>query len=138
MLTAIWRRQRRLRAMLRHERQTVAMELAAALHHSRDARSNDVHAALRGQMTASSGTRPEPIRTCQRNTRRLSAVTASSRKWNRWMMRKLLWWQRRRQFLFCKVGSTNRKLSGASLESRKRSNRNRRNVWKSCDGDVGG
>ena len=30
------RRERRLRAMLRHERQTVAMELAAALHHSRD------------------------------------------------------------------------------------------------------
>ena len=32
---AAWRRrQRRLRSMLRHERQTVAMELAAALHHS--------------------------------------------------------------------------------------------------------
>ena len=31
------RRQRRLRSMLRHERQTVAMELAAALHHRRDA-----------------------------------------------------------------------------------------------------
>ena len=30
------RRERRLRAMLRHERQTVAMELAAAHHHSRD------------------------------------------------------------------------------------------------------
>ena len=30
------RRERRLRAMLRHERQTVAMELAAALHHSSD------------------------------------------------------------------------------------------------------
>ena len=30
------RRERRLRAVLRHERQTVAMELAAALHHSRD------------------------------------------------------------------------------------------------------
>ena len=40
--SAMRRRQRRLRAMLRHERQTVAMELAAALHHSRDARSNDV------------------------------------------------------------------------------------------------
>ena len=35
-----------------------AMELAAAL---RDARSNDVHAALRGQKTARSGTRPEPL-----------------------------------------------------------------------------
>ena len=34
--SAMRRRQRRLRAMLRHERQTVAMELAAALHHSRD------------------------------------------------------------------------------------------------------
>ena len=40
MLTALGlpsakrRRERRLRAMLRHERQTVAMELAAALHHS--------------------------------------------------------------------------------------------------------
>ena len=32
---AAWRRrQRRLRPMLRHERQTVAMELVAALHHS--------------------------------------------------------------------------------------------------------
>ena len=53
------RRQRRLRSWLRHERQTVAMELAAALHHSRDARSNVVHSALRGQK-ASSGTRPAP------------------------------------------------------------------------------
>ena len=35
------------------------MELAAALHHSWDARSNVVHAALRGQK--SSGTRPEPL-----------------------------------------------------------------------------
>ena len=54
------RRERRLRSMLRHERQTVAMELAAALHHSRDARSEVAHEALRGQKTASSGTRPEP------------------------------------------------------------------------------
>ena len=30
------RREGRLRSMLRHERQTVAMELAAALHHMRD------------------------------------------------------------------------------------------------------
>ena len=30
------RRERRLRSMLRHERQTVAIELAAHLHHSRD------------------------------------------------------------------------------------------------------
>ena len=35
--TSAWRRrQRRLRSWLRHERQTVAMELAATLHHSRD------------------------------------------------------------------------------------------------------
>ena len=33
------RRQRRLRSWLRHERQTVALELAAALHHSLDATS---------------------------------------------------------------------------------------------------
>ena len=51
------RRERRLRAMLRHERQTVAMELAAALHHSRDVGpgKND---GLRAQKTASSGKRP--------------------------------------------------------------------------------
>ena len=55
------RRERRLRSMLRHERQTVAMELAAALHHSRDARSDVAHGALRGQKTASSGMRPEPL-----------------------------------------------------------------------------
>ena len=53
------RRERRLRAMLRHERQTVAMELAAALHHSRDVGlgTND---GLRAQTTASSGKRPAP------------------------------------------------------------------------------
>ena len=35
--SSAWRRrQRRLRSVLRHERQTVAMELAAALHPSRD------------------------------------------------------------------------------------------------------
>ena len=55
------RRQRRLRSWLRHERQTIAMELAAALYHSRDARSNVVHEALQGQKTASSGTRREPL-----------------------------------------------------------------------------
>ena len=33
---AKWRRERRLCSWLRHERQTDAMELAAALHHSRD------------------------------------------------------------------------------------------------------
>ena len=54
------RRERRLRSMLRHERQTVAMELAAALHHSRDARSDVSHEAPRGQITACSGMRPAP------------------------------------------------------------------------------
>ena len=34
------RRKRRLRAMLRHERQTVAMELTTALHHRRGAQHN--------------------------------------------------------------------------------------------------
>ena len=54
------RRERRLRAMLRHERQTVAMELAATLHHSRDVGpgTND---GLRAQTTASSGKRPAPL-----------------------------------------------------------------------------
>ena len=56
--SSAWRRrQRRLRSMLRHERQTVPMELAAALHHSRDVGlgTND---GLRAQTTASSGKRP--------------------------------------------------------------------------------
>ena len=56
--SSAWRRrQRRLRLMLRHERQTFAMELAAALHHSRDVGlgTND---GLRAQATASSGKRP--------------------------------------------------------------------------------
>ena len=51
------RRERRLRAMLRHERQTVAMELAAALHHSRDVGPGKDD-GLRAQKTASSGKRP--------------------------------------------------------------------------------
>ena len=51
---AAWRRrQRRLRSMLRHERQTVAMELAAALHHSRGGLGMNV--GLRAQKTASAG-----------------------------------------------------------------------------------
>ena len=56
--SSAWRRrQRRLRSMLWHERQTVAMELAAALHHSRDVGpgKND---GLREQKTTSSGKRP--------------------------------------------------------------------------------
>ena len=38
--TSVRRRQRRLRDMVRHERQTVAMQFAAALHHSSDVGSN--------------------------------------------------------------------------------------------------
>ena len=48
------RRERRLRVMLRHERQTVVLELVVALHHSRDERSNVTNKASRGQKTASS------------------------------------------------------------------------------------
>ena len=51
------KRERRLRSVLRHERQTVAMELAAALHHSRDAGLGTC-VGLRAQRTASSGQRP--------------------------------------------------------------------------------
>ena len=47
--------------MLRHERQTVAMELAAVLHHSQDARPNGTYEAPRGQKTASSGSRSAPL-----------------------------------------------------------------------------
>ena len=59
------RREGLLRAMLRHEQQTVAMELAAALHHSRDGE-RVKYDGLRAQETASSGertrvlTEPEP------------------------------------------------------------------------------
>ena len=61
---AMRRRERRLRAMLRHERQTVAMELAAALHPSLDGE-REVY-DVQAQKTASSGeppgvlTEPEP------------------------------------------------------------------------------
>ena len=48
------RRERRLRAMLSHERQTVAMELAAALHQSRDWE-RVTNYGLRAPKTASSG-----------------------------------------------------------------------------------
>ena len=52
---AAWRRrQRRLRSMLRHERQTVRMELAAALHHSWGG-GLGTHEGLRAQKTASAG-----------------------------------------------------------------------------------
>ena len=50
------RRERRLRSWLRHERVTMRMELAAALHHSAGPGTND---AVRSQKTASSrGVRP--------------------------------------------------------------------------------
>ena len=54
------RRERRLRSMLRHERQTVAMEFRAALHHSRDV-GTELYEGLRAQTTASSGMRPAPL-----------------------------------------------------------------------------
>ena len=70
------RRERRLRSMLRHEQQTVAMELAAALHHSRDV-GPGTHVGLRAQKTASSGGRrpgvlkePEPPNVVDRVLRR--------------------------------------------------------------------
>ena len=50
------RRERRLRSWLRHERMTVAAELAVALHHSRDV-GPGTHVGLRAQKTASSGGR---------------------------------------------------------------------------------
>ena len=52
------RRERRLRSWLKHEWLTVAMELAAALHHSRDGGPGS-HNALRGQKAASSGEKVE-------------------------------------------------------------------------------
>ena len=52
---AAWRRrQRRLRSMLRHERQTVRMELGAALHHSWSGELV-TYKGLRAQKTASAG-----------------------------------------------------------------------------------
>ena len=47
-----------MRSMLRHERQTVAMELAASLHHSCGVRPDVSREVLREQKTASSGRRP--------------------------------------------------------------------------------
>ena len=65
---AAWpRRQRRLRSMLRHERQTVAMALAESLHHSvqgpekaraREEAEQAQHQAQRGQTTPPPRTRP--------------------------------------------------------------------------------
>ena len=65
---AAWRRrQRRLRSMLRHERQTVAMSLAESLHHSaqrpekaraREVEEQDQDEALRRQKAPPPGKRP--------------------------------------------------------------------------------
>ena len=52
------RRERRLRSMHRHERQTFSMELAAALHHSRDVGPAQ-HVGIQAQKTANpAGVRP--------------------------------------------------------------------------------
>ena len=51
------RRERRLRSWWRHERMTVAAELAVALHHSRGVGPAAPHEALRGQSPASPGGR---------------------------------------------------------------------------------
>ena len=53
------RRQRRLRSWLKHERQTVARELAAPLHHSRDG-GRVTNYGPRAPKTASSGVLTEP------------------------------------------------------------------------------
>ena len=55
----------------------------------------------------------------------------SRRKLNHWTMRKLPCWQPKGNSYPCKVGMINRKTFWS--ESRKRSNRNRRNVRKSCN-----
>ena len=72
------RRERRLRCMLRHERQTVAMALAEQLHHSanrverdaalrrqttraREVEERELHDAPRRQKPPPPGTRPAPL-----------------------------------------------------------------------------
>ena len=62
--------------------------------------------------------------------RMLITVTVSSRKWNRWMMKKLPYWRPKGNSFPCKVGSTNRKTIWS--EFREKSNQNRRSVWKFC------
>ena len=56
------RRERRLRSWWRHERMTVAAELAVAFHHSRGVGPKVPYDALRGQTPASSGMRPDALR----------------------------------------------------------------------------
>ena len=81
------RRERRLRSWLRHERMTVAMELAAATHHSspKGGWPGATHDALRGQKTASSGGRrpgvlkePEPPNVVDRVQRHILEQTVSA------------------------------------------------------------
>ena len=81
------RRERRLRSWLRHERMTVAMELAAATHHSspKGGWPGVTHDALRGQTTASSGGRrpgvlkePEPPNVVERVQRHILEQTVSA------------------------------------------------------------
>ena len=81
------RRERRLRSLLRHERMTVAMELAAATHHSSPKGwwPGATHDALRGQTTASSGGRrpdvlkePEPPNVVDRVQRHILEQTVSA------------------------------------------------------------
>ena len=50
------RRERRLRAQWRHEQQSIAMALAAALHHSAPKSAGVSHTVLRNQNTAREGT----------------------------------------------------------------------------------
>ena len=79
------RRERRLRSLLVHDRQTVAMELAAALHHSRDARPNVTHNAPRG--TDDGKLRDAAVLTLSRRKRQSRSVT--------WLPGLLSWWCRR-------------------------------------------
>ena len=81
------RRERRLRSWLRHERMTVAMELAAATHHSspKGGWPGATHDDLRGQTTASSGGRrpgvlkePEPPNVVDRVQRHILEQTVSA------------------------------------------------------------
>ena len=57
------RRERRLRAALRHEQQTVAMVLSAALHHSAQVGADVLYAAPRSQKTdRTAGRRPGDLK----------------------------------------------------------------------------
>ena len=78
------RRQRRLRAQLRHEQQSVAMAVAAALHHSANKKSllekevvEGTHRARQGQKTAAA-TRPAPLAEVAEPQGRLEAAARVS------------------------------------------------------------